>query len=73
MKGHAATLSIRHAHGDWIEHVLTRRQFICYLFGYLAFLSLMLFVGILFLNLINKTGVAFMMPWGIYSLTPRSH
>lgn len=59
MKGHPATLSIRHSHGDWVEHILTRRQFICYLFGYLAFLSLMLFVGILFLNLISqKSGVA---------------
>jgi hypothetical protein len=59
MKGHAATLSVRHAHGDWMEHVLTRRQFICYLFGYLAFLSLVLFVGILFLNLVSqKSGIA---------------
>lgn len=58
MKGHPATLSIRHAHGDWIEHILTRRQFICYLFGYLAFVSLILFVGILFLNLVSqKSGV----------------
>jgi hypothetical protein len=53
LKGHAATLSIRHASGAWIEHVLTRRQFICYLFGYLAFISLVLFVGILFLNLLS--------------------
>lgn len=59
LKGHPATLSTRHAHGDWIEHVLTRRQFICYLFGYLAFISLLLFVGILFLNLVSqKSGVA---------------
>jgi hypothetical protein len=59
LKGHPATLSIRHAHGDWVEHILTRRQFICYLFGYLAFLSLCLFVAILFLNLISqKSGMA---------------
>jgi hypothetical protein len=54
LKGHAATVSIRHSNGMWVEHVLTRRQFICYLFGYLAFLSLVLFVGILFLNLVSQ-------------------
>lgn len=67
LKGHPATLSIRHAHGDWVEHVLTRRQFICYLFGYLAFLSLCLFVAILFLNLISqKSGVAAHELFGAY-------
>jgi len=59
LKGHPATLNIRHARGDWVERILTRRQFICYLFGYLAFLSLCLFVAILFLNLISqKSSVA---------------
>jgi len=67
MKGHPATLSIRHARGDWVEHILTRRQFICYMFGYLAFLSLVLFVGILFLNLVSqKSGVLASEIFGTY-------
>jgi hypothetical protein len=67
LKGHAATVSIRHANGEWIEHVLTRRQFICYLFGYLSFLSLVLFVVILFLNLVSqKSGAVFHETFGGY-------
>jgi hypothetical protein len=67
MKGRPATLNIRHAQGNWVEHILTRRQFICYMFGYLAFLSLVLFVGILFLNLVSqKSGVVASETFGKY-------
>jgi hypothetical protein len=51
MKGHPAVLTLRRASGERAEHFLTRRQFICYLFGYLASCSLCLFVIILMCGL----------------------
>lgn len=51
MKGEPVYLEIRKAGNESRIITLTRRQFICYLFGYLAFLSLILFVLILFCNL----------------------
>jgi hypothetical protein len=54
MKGVPATLSLQSRHAEKGEvQILTRRQFICYLFGYLAFLSLFLF---LFIVLFRLTG-----------------
>lgn len=54
MKGHPATISLRRATGDVAEHILTRRQFVCYLFGYLASVSLFLFVLILLLSITEE-------------------
>lgn len=52
MKGDPAYFWVTSSTGEVIAQVLTRRQFICYLFGYLAFSSLVLFVSILFCNIL---------------------
>jgi hypothetical protein len=51
MKGQPAILALRRASGEKADHFLTRRKFICYLFGYLASCSLCLFVIILMCGL----------------------
>jgi hypothetical protein len=51
LKGGDATLMVRHHDGGhWVKRVLTYRQFICYLFGYLSFLSLVTFTALIFLQ-----------------------
>jgi hypothetical protein len=42
MKGEPATMKRRNSKNVIRDHVLTHRQFICYLFGYLSFISIML-------------------------------
>ena len=42
LKGEPATMKRRDKKGVVRDHILTHRQFICYLFGYLAFSSIML-------------------------------
>jgi hypothetical protein len=60
MKGQPAYFNIRSGKDEKKVNVLTRRQFICYLFGFLAFMSLSLFVIIIFCNLLadNLSAVA---------------
>ena len=41
-----------------VEKILTRRQFVCYLFGYLSFVSLILYLMILVLKAIHPTWIA---------------
>lgn len=48
MKGEPATIMrYRKSSQSFVEHILSRREFICYLFGYLSFVSISLFI---FLN-----------------------
>lgn len=54
MKGHPATLHIRMSDGRFVERTLKLRQFICYLFGYLSTMSLIVFVVVLILGFIEK-------------------
>jgi len=54
MKGRPALLTVRDAKSQTIEVALTRRQFICYLFGYLAILSLLLFVFVIMFNVLGE-------------------
>jgi hypothetical protein len=54
MKGHPAVLKMRRATGIYSEHILTRRQFICYLFGYLSSSSLCVFVALLTAGTFDK-------------------
>jgi len=46
MKGDPAYLSLRTSKGDVRLHKLTNRQFICYIFGYLSFSSIMFIVSL---------------------------
>ncbi len=51
MKGGDALLKVRHHDGGHhVDKVLSYRQFISYLFGYLSFLSLCLYMALLFLS-----------------------
>ena len=52
MKGDSATLIMWRADGTHIERVLSRRQFVCYLFGYLSAVSLFMYVLILLVDLV---------------------
>ena len=52
MKGDPATLRLRGSAGTYLERELTRRQFLCYLFGYLATASLFVYVSILVVDLV---------------------
>lgn len=54
MKGFPAVIKTLRSTGIYAEHILTRRQFICYLFGYLSSCSLILFVILLIMELIEK-------------------
>jgi hypothetical protein len=50
LKGDDALLRVRHHDGgDWVEKKLTYRQFISYVFGFLSFLSLLLYLFIVFM------------------------
>lgn len=42
LKGEPAILRLRNSQDFVVEHALTHRQFVCYLFGYLSFASIML-------------------------------
>lgn len=57
MKGEPATLTMRHSRAGNIVKELTRRQFICYLFGYLSTVSLAVYVTVLICNFIED-GIA---------------
>lgn len=46
MKGEAATLRRRNSRGVIVEKVLSHRQFVCYLFGFLSFTTLAMLIGI---------------------------
>jgi len=46
MKGDPAVLTLRTAKGEKRLHKLTNRQFICYIFGYLSFASIMLIAAL---------------------------
>ncbi len=48
LKGYPVILYMQKIGGNWDLEELTRRQFICYLFGYLSFLSIILFIFIIF-------------------------
>lgn len=76
LKGGDAKLRVRHHDGGHkVDRVLTYRQFICYLFGYLSFLSLLTFIALVFLQKVwpliaaKAAGVAI---WGTIAnaLTP---
>ncbi|WP_147385845.1 hypothetical protein [Oleomonas cavernae] len=53
IKGQPATLSIMTKSGSKKDFVLTHRQFICYLFGYLSFVSLLFLILLHFVRLIG--------------------
>lgn len=49
MKGEPAFLKVRRMpDGQIVDRELTRRQFVCYLFGYLAFAALLIFIALRF-------------------------
>lgn len=50
MRGHPAVLRRKKT-----EVILTRRQFVCHLFGYLAFVSLMLLLSIVLVKIVYPT------------------
>lgn len=76
LKGGDATLMVRHHDGGHrVKRVLTYRQFICYLFGYLSFLSLLTFTALIFLQKVWPLLVAKAKPYVIWepvtgTLTP---
>jgi hypothetical protein len=54
MKGSSAIIALRHSDGITRDKELTRRQFICYLFGYLSTASLVVYITILICNFIDE-------------------
>jgi len=50
----------------YVDISLTRRQFVCHLFGYLSFVSLFLFLGIIFAGAVWKDASAALSPATIY-------
>lgn len=46
MKGDPAILKRRNRHGVKVDKVLTHRQFVCYLFGFLSFASLVMLLSL---------------------------
>lgn len=54
MKGEPAILRRRNKRGVRVEHVLTHRQFVCYLFGFLSFTSLMMLIGLYVLRMFRS-------------------
>ncbi|WP_459663682.1 hypothetical protein [Novosphingobium sp. 11B] len=46
LKGEPAILRRKNNRSTIVEHVLTHRQFVCYLFGYLSFTSIILLFGL---------------------------
>lgn len=53
LKGEPATMKRRTSKGGDRDHVLTHRQFICYLFGYLSFSSIVLLLALYGFRLIG--------------------
>lgn len=54
LKGEPATMKRRASDGVIREKILTHRQFICYLFGYLSFISIMLLLALYAIRLIGE-------------------
>ena len=54
LKGEPATMKRRSSDGVIREKVLTHRQFICYLFGYLSFVSIVLLLTLYAIRLIGE-------------------
>lgn len=56
LRGHPAYLDVWDSSRQMdVQKSLTRRQFVCHMFGYLAFVSLFLFVCIMFASAIHPT------------------
>ena len=55
MKGDPAFINLRTSKGGRRLHKLSNRQFICYLFGYLSFASIMLIAGLYILRLVGPS------------------
>jgi hypothetical protein len=55
MKGEPATLVLVYARSGKINKELTRRQFVCYLFGYLSTLSLLVYVTVITCNQVEHS------------------
>lgn len=53
LKGEPATMKRRASDGVIREKILTHRQFICYLFGYLSFISIMLLLALYAIRLVG--------------------
>ncbi|MET4594676.1 MULTISPECIES: hypothetical protein [unclassified Sphingomonas] len=53
VKGDPALMKRTKANGARIDHVLTHRQFVCYMFGFLSFASLMLLIGLYALRVVG--------------------
>jgi hypothetical protein len=58
LKGEPATMKRKDSKGVVRDHVLTHRQFICYLFGYLAFSSIMLLLILYGFRLVGHDAAA---------------
>lgn len=58
MKGEPAIMRRRDSKGIVRDRILTHRQFICYLFGYLSFCSIMLLLALYAIRLAGKRAVA---------------
>jgi hypothetical protein len=54
LKGEPATMMRRASDGVIREKILTHRQFICYLFGYLSFVSIMLLLALYGIRLVGN-------------------
>src|SRR5262249_16773566 len=54
--------------GEWIERQLTRRQFLCFLFGYLAFLTLLISIGAIAVNIVRPSLISLIVAkhWAVY-------
>jgi len=65
MKGEPAILKLRSARGGTRLHPLTNRQFICYLFGYLSFASIILIAALYIARQIGPSliGAYPLLPW----------
>jgi hypothetical protein len=46
LKGEPATMKRKKKSGVIVDHILTHRQFVCYLFGFLSFASVSLLIGL---------------------------